>query len=117
MIYDAMGSRNLHRSFLRPLLKAGGRAFAFLPLAPLRRRIQVNMRNHRKITVVDGRVAFTGGLNLGNEYLGEVPLRLLARHAFAIGRPGRGLASARLCRGLGFCRPRAPEGAELFSGA
>src|SRR5205814_1962303 len=32
-----------------------------------------NMRNHRKITVIDGRVAFTGGLNVGDEYLGKVP--------------------------------------------
>lgn len=73
VLYDAMGSHRLHRRFLKPLFQAGGRACAFLPLDPLRRRIQVNMRNHRKIAVVDGRVAFTGGLNIGNEYLGEVP--------------------------------------------
>jgi cardiolipin synthase len=40
---------------------------------PLRRHIQINMRDHRKIVVVDGRVAFTGGLNIGDEYLGKVP--------------------------------------------
>jgi len=42
-----------------------------LPLSLLRRRIQVNLRNHRKILVVDGKVAFTGGLNVGDEYLGK----------------------------------------------
>jgi cardiolipin synthase len=42
-----------------------------LPLSLLRRRIQVNLRNHRKILVVDGKVAFTGGLNIGDEYLGK----------------------------------------------
>src|SRR5205814_1734477 len=33
----------------------------------------VNLRNHRKIVVVDGTVAFTGGLNVGDEYRGKMP--------------------------------------------
>ena len=61
----------MRSSVLEPLRAAGGQASAFLPLAPLRRHIQVNLRNHRKILVVDGRVAFTGGLNIGDEYLGK----------------------------------------------
>jgi cardiolipin synthase len=73
LLYDAMGSYRTHRRFLRELTAAGGKAAAFLPLNPLRRRIQVNLRNHRKILVVDGRVAFTGGLNVGDEYLGKNP--------------------------------------------
>ena len=73
LLYDAMGSRRLHRGMLRRLQKAGGQSSVFLPLNPLRRRIQINMRNHRKILVVDGRVAFTGGLNIGDEYLGKNP--------------------------------------------
>ncbi|HEV3255951.1 MAG TPA: cardiolipin synthase [Gemmataceae bacterium] len=71
LLYDAMGSYRIHRRTLQPLRDAGGKASAFLPLNPLRRRIQVNMRDHRKILVVDGRVAFTGGLNIGDEYLGK----------------------------------------------
>lgn len=71
VLYDAMGSRRLHRWRLRGLVAAGGRCSMFLPLNLLRRRIQVNMRDHRKIAVVDGRVAFTGGLNIGDEYLGR----------------------------------------------
>jgi cardiolipin synthase len=73
LLYDAMGSRRLHHRILRPLLAAGGKCREFLPLNPLRRRIQINMRDHRKIAVVDGRVAFTGGLNIGDEYLGKNP--------------------------------------------
>jgi cardiolipin synthase len=73
LVYDAMGSHHLKRRFLRPLLDAGGKAGAFLPLNPLSRRSQVNLRNHRKILVVDGKVGFTGGLNIGDEYLGKVP--------------------------------------------
>lgn len=71
MLYDAVGSRKLRRRFLRPLRDASGRARAFLPLDLFRRRVQVNLRNHRKIVVIDGRVGFTGGVNIGDEYLGK----------------------------------------------
>jgi cardiolipin synthase len=73
LLYDAMGSRRLVRRVLQPQLDAGGKCSVFLPISLLRRRVQVNMRNHRKILVVDGRVAFTGGLNVGDEYLGKSP--------------------------------------------
>jgi cardiolipin synthase len=70
LLYDAMGSRQLGWWRLRTLRRAGGRYAAFLPVNPLRRRIQINLRNHRKILIVDGKVAFTGGLNIGDEYRG-----------------------------------------------
>lgn len=73
LLYDAMGSRRLNRATLRPLVEAGGKCSVFLPLNLLRRRFQINMRDHRKITVIDGRIAFTGGLNIGDEYLSQVP--------------------------------------------
>jgi cardiolipin synthase len=73
LLYDAMGSVHLKGRTLRPLLKSGGKATAFLPLNPLRSRIQVNLRNHRKMAVIDGGVAFTGGMNIGDEYLGRCP--------------------------------------------
>jgi cardiolipin synthase A/B len=72
LLYDAMGSHKLKPRRLQHLRAAGGRAFAFLPVNPLRRRMQVNLRNHRKILVVDGEVGFVGGLNVGDEYLGRV---------------------------------------------
>jgi cardiolipin synthase len=72
LLFDAVGSRRLQRRALRPLLAAGGKVHAFLPLNPLRRRFQINLRDHRKILVIDGKVAFTGGLNIGDEYLGLV---------------------------------------------
>ena len=68
VLYDAMGSVHLRSSFLRELEAAGGRVSVFLPINPWRRRMQVNMRNHRKIMVVDGRIGFVGGLNVGDEY-------------------------------------------------
>jgi cardiolipin synthase len=72
LLFDAMGSLRLRHRRLRELIAAGGKAVPFLPLDPLRRRMQVNLRNHRKILVVDGNVGFTGGLNIGDEYLGKV---------------------------------------------
>jgi cardiolipin synthase len=71
LLYDAMGSVHLRERALAPLRAAGGQVFAFLPLNPWRSRVQFNLRNHRKILVVDGRVGFTGGMNIGDEYLGK----------------------------------------------
>jgi len=73
-LYDAVGSWSLKRRVLQILTNAKGQALPFRTLSnPLRRRLQINLRNHRKILVVDGRVGFTGGFNLGDEYLGKDP--------------------------------------------
>jgi cardiolipin synthase len=71
LLYDAMGSVHLRQKALAPLRAAGGKVVTFLPLNPLRSRIQINLRNHRKILVADGQVAFTGGMNIGDDYLGH----------------------------------------------
>jgi cardiolipin synthase len=69
-LIDSVGSYNLPSRLLRPVTQAGGRVASFLPLLnPLR----VNLRNHRKVLVLDGRTGFTGGLNVGDEYLGRNP--------------------------------------------
>ena len=74
VLYDAVGSWGLKPSFFKPLEEVGAECRSFMPVAfPLFRR-QMNYRNHRKITVIDGRFAFTGGLNLGDEYRGLGPL-------------------------------------------
>jgi cardiolipin synthase len=70
-MYDAVGSLRLGHRFLAPMRQAGICVAPFLPVNPLRRRWVFNLRNHRKILVVDGKVGFTGGVNIGNEYLGR----------------------------------------------
>jgi cardiolipin synthase len=70
LLYDAMGCLHLRQRSLDALRASGGRVAAFLPINPLRSVLRVSLRNHRKITVTDGRVAFTGGMNIGDEYLG-----------------------------------------------
>lgn len=72
-MYDGIGSWGLGRRFLRAMLDAGIEVSAFLPGRSLRDRWSVNLRNHRKLVIVDDRIAFTGGLNVGDEYLGHNP--------------------------------------------
>ncbi|HZU99416.1 MAG TPA: cardiolipin synthase [Planctomycetota bacterium] len=71
VLVDDVGSREANLRFFRPLLNAGGKVARFLRVNLLARRLVINNRNHRKIVVVDGLLAFTGGLNVGNEYLGK----------------------------------------------
>ncbi|MEM9702995.1 MAG: cardiolipin synthase, partial [Planctomycetota bacterium] len=70
MLYDGIGSMFLTKRWLAPLREAGAKVAAFLPGASFRERWSLNLRNHRKNVVVDGRVAFAGGMNIGDEYLG-----------------------------------------------
>lgn len=68
LLLDAIGSSRLLRTFLAPLLAAGVELAWFHPVR-LRWvwRPRVNLRNHRKLVVVDGLVAFTGGINITDE--------------------------------------------------
>jgi len=70
-LYDSVGSYNISSRLLGRLREAGGKAAAFLPLFGPMYRLRVNLRNHRKIVVIDGQIGFTGGLNIGDEYLGK----------------------------------------------
>jgi cardiolipin synthase len=62
----------LGSSWRRPLSQAGGQAALFFPVQSALFQ-PVNLRNHRKIVVVDGETAFTGGFNIGDEYKGNMP--------------------------------------------
>jgi cardiolipin synthase len=72
LLVDGFGCFALGSSFMRPLLKAGGSVAEFLPMRSALLQ-PVNLRNHRKIVVVDGETAFTGGFNVGDEYRGNMP--------------------------------------------
>lgn len=68
LIYDDMGSvSSLPRNMKKKLRSAGIRLLAFNPFLPLVSLV-MNHRDHRKITVIDGRVAYTGGINIADEY-------------------------------------------------
>lgn len=64
VLIDATGTRYSWPSILGVLRRQGIRYARFLPAFPLWRLLAVNLRNHRKLLVADGRVGFTGGMNL-----------------------------------------------------
>lgn len=65
LLVDAIGSSSLGRRFMRPLVEAGVEVARFNPLSLGRLRAGLmNFRTHRKIVVCDGRVGFTGGMNI-----------------------------------------------------
>lgn len=70
-LYDGIGSIFLGRGFLRPMRDAGIDIAPFLPGASFRERWSLNLRSHRKIVITDGRIGFTGGMNIGDEYHGR----------------------------------------------
>ena len=72
VLVDGIGSRG-NRRLLKALRQAGGEGFRFLPvrLLGLFGKATPHLRNHRKIVICDGKVAFFGGLNVGVEYLGR----------------------------------------------
>jgi len=72
LLYDEIGSR-LPASYLDPLREAGVEVLPFNTTQGDANRFQLNFRNHRKIVVVDGREAWVGGLNVGDEYKGLDP--------------------------------------------
>lgn len=70
-IYDGVGSRRLDKSFLKRLEAGGVETGCFSPILSALFGRRLNYRNHRKIVVVDGKIGFFGGLNIGDEYLGQ----------------------------------------------
>lgn len=73
-IIDKVGAAKLKRKYIEDLRKHGVTVVIYSYfLAPLLKLIntQINYRNHRKIAIIDGNVGFLGGINIGDEYLGN----------------------------------------------
>jgi cardiolipin synthase len=73
LIYDYLGSWGLSKKYLRSLTDNGVQAYPFLPVKLSLFRSKINHRNHRKLAVVDGKVAFVGGINIADHYLDGLP--------------------------------------------
>lgn len=73
LVYDSVGSRKARRCFFKRLEKAGGKVGEFFPpFAGIRLiNMKINYRNHRKIVVIDGKIAYTGGINLRDDHMGK----------------------------------------------
>jgi len=70
-LYDEVGSHALPKKYRQELREASVQILPFKTTKGAKNRFQINFRNHRKIVIVDGRVAFVGGHNVGDEYLGK----------------------------------------------
>lgn len=70
VIYDSVGTLDTPREFFERMRDAGIRVLEFNPVNPLkaRRGWDINQRDHRKLLVVDGRIALTGGVNISKVY-------------------------------------------------
>jgi cardiolipin synthase len=73
VLYDEIGSGGLPAQYVDELRAAGVEVSSFKPTQGSRNRFQLNFRNHRKMVVVDGKMAWVGGHNVGDEYLGLDP--------------------------------------------
>lgn len=70
LIYDSVGSIYTPKEFFKPLQESGGNVLEFNPINPLetRKGWEVNRRDHRKLLIVDGQIAFVGGINISSVY-------------------------------------------------
>ncbi len=70
LIYDSVGSMNTPAAFFKRLREAGVRVLEFNPINPfkVKKKWLLNERDHRKMLIVDGKIAFTGGINISQVY-------------------------------------------------
>lgn len=73
VIFDDVGSWSLSKRFIKRLQVAGVEIYPFMPVIFPLLTSKINYRNHRKIVVVDGKIGYTGGLNIANKYLVGAP--------------------------------------------
>ena len=71
LLYDEIGCHKLPKSYTSDLRRAGVTVKAFHTTKGRANRFQLNFRNHRKIVIVDGKIGYVGGHNVGDEYLGK----------------------------------------------
>jgi cardiolipin synthase len=72
-IYDSVGSINTPREFFKRMTDAGIAVLEYNPINPLTAKAgwDVNQRDHRKLLIVDGQIAFLGGVNISSVYSGR----------------------------------------------
>ncbi|UTC75361.1 cardiolipin synthase [Treponema sp. OMZ 792] len=72
VLYDELGSRGISKEWLNSFSVNGIKVLPFNTQQD--HRFQINFRNHRKIVVVDGKAAWVGGLNIGDDHLDKDPV-------------------------------------------
>ena len=70
VLFDGMGCRSVNHHYWKKLNGKGIMTAEFFPAVLRRLHLRINYRNHRKIVVIDNKVAYVGGFNIGKEYIG-----------------------------------------------
>ena len=70
LLIDALGN-GINKQYIKALEEAGGKYSVFFRSILKYVNKRINYRNHRKIIIIDGKTAYLGGFNVGNEYIGE----------------------------------------------
>jgi cardiolipin synthase len=78
-IYDDFGSPSINKKMEVRLKEAGVEVYPFQKVLFYLLANRLNYRNHRKIIVIDGQTAFTGGINVSDKYINDKPRRLYWR--------------------------------------
>lgn len=73
VLYDSWGSMGVRSSFYDSLRERGGHAAPFLLARSNLFDFRLNYRDHRKIVVLDGKIGYVGGFNIGDQYMGWSP--------------------------------------------
>lgn len=97
VMYDSVGTLDVPQEFFERLRAGGVHLVAFNPVNPARVRgngWKVNQRDHRKILVVDGKVAFTGGINISDTYVTSSPFRSRSGSSGRASKPAASTAPA-----------------------
>ncbi len=71
VIYDAWGSMGATKAWFDQLRDAGGEVLPFITSKNMITRYRINYHLHRKIVVIDGHISWTGGFNIGDQYLSK----------------------------------------------
>lgn len=69
VIYDPWGSPGASKTWFKPLTDLGGEVIAFITAQNMITKYRMNYHLHRKIVVIDGKISWTGGFNVGDQYL------------------------------------------------
>lgn len=70
VLFDPFGGRTTEK-FFKPLIAVGGKVLPFITARDFIRKTRLNYHLHRKIVVIDGKISWTGGFNVGDQYLNE----------------------------------------------
>lgn len=73
LLYDGLGCNKTNKKFFKQMIAAGVEVNTFLPLSFPRLLRSVNYRNHKKIVIIDGKIAYTGGINVKDVYIDGLP--------------------------------------------